>query len=109
MELKTVGKFSSCILDVNFELLNAEFIVDLCFGFRKPNSCVGFTVLDLNSFGTTLTSFECKLDLTQQFMLLIYLDLDLFGTWNLLWNKDKVYVRSSSVRLIFVTVFDFGP
>ena len=45
--------------------------------------------------------FECKLDLTQQFMLLIYLDLDLFGTWNLLWNKDKVYVRSSSVRLIF--------
>lgn len=56
MELKTVGKFSSCILDVNFELLNAEFIVDLCFGFRKPNSCVGFTGLDLNLFGTTLTS-----------------------------------------------------
>ena len=49
------------------------------------------------------------LDLTQQFRLLIYLDLDLFGTWNPLWNKDKVYVRSSSVRLIFVTVFDFGP
>ena len=56
MELKTVGKFSSCISDVDFELLNTEFIVDLCFGFRKPNSCVGFTGLDLNSFGTTLTS-----------------------------------------------------
>ena len=56
MELKTVGKFSSCISYVDFELLNTEFIVDLCFGFRKPNSCVGFTVLDLNSFGTTLTS-----------------------------------------------------
>ena len=38
-----------------------------------------------------------------------YLVLDLFGTWNPLWNKDKVYVRSSSVRLSFVTVFDFGP
>ena len=56
MELKTVGKFSSCILDVNFELLNAEFIVDLCFGFRKPNWCVRFTGLDFNLFGTTLTS-----------------------------------------------------
>ena len=43
------------------------------------------------------------------FGLLIYLELDLFGTWNPLWNKDNVYVRSSSVRLIFVTVFDFGP
>ena len=87
MELKTVGKFSSCILDVNFELLNAEFIVDLCFGFRKPNWCVGFTGLDL----------------TQRFRLLIYLELDLLGTWNPLWNKDKIYVRSSSVPLIFVT------
>ena len=105
MELKTVGKFSSCISDVDFELLNTEFIVDLCFGFRKPNSCVGFAGLDLNSFGTT----HCKLDLTQQFRLLIYLDLDLFGTCNPLWNKDKVYIRSLSVRLIFVTVFDFGP
>ena len=56
MELKTVGKFSSCISDVDFELSNTEFIADLCFGFRKPNSCVGFTGLDLNSFGTTLTS-----------------------------------------------------
>ena len=52
---------------------------------------------------------HCKLDLTQQFRLSIYLDLDLFGTWNPLWNKDKVYKRSSSVRLSFVTVFDFGP
>ena len=42
MELKTVGKFSSCISDVDFELLNTEFTVDLCLGFRKPNSCVGF-------------------------------------------------------------------
>ena len=67
------------------KLSNTEFIVDLCFGFRKPNSCVGFTGLDLNSFGTTLT--HCKSDLTQQFRLLIYLDLDLFGTWNPLWNK----------------------
>ena len=56
MELKTVGKFSSCISDVDFELLNTEFIVDLCFGCRKSNSCVGFSGLDLNSFGTTLTS-----------------------------------------------------
>ena len=56
MELKTVGKFSSCISDVDFELLNTEFIVDLCFGCRKPNSCVGFPGLDLNSFRTTLTS-----------------------------------------------------
>ena len=57
MELKTVGKFFfSCISHVDFELLNTEFIVDLGFGFRKPNSCVGFTGLDLNSFGTTLTS-----------------------------------------------------
>ena len=56
MELKAVGTVSSCISDVDFELLNAEFIVDLCFGYRKPNSCVGFTGLDLNSFGTTLTS-----------------------------------------------------
>ena len=56
MELKTVGKFSSCISDVDFELLNTEFIVDLCFGFGKPNTCVGFAGLDLNSFGTTLTS-----------------------------------------------------
>ena len=54
MELKTVGKFSSCISDVDFELLNTEFIVDLCFGFGKPNKCVGFAGLDLNSFGTTL-------------------------------------------------------
>ena len=56
MELKTVGKFSSCISDVDFELLNPEFIVDLCFGYRKSNSCVGFPGLDLNSFGSTLTS-----------------------------------------------------
>ena len=56
MEVKLVGNFSSCISDVDFELLNTEFIVDLCFGFRKPNSCEGFTGLDLNSFGTTLTS-----------------------------------------------------
>ena len=35
MELKTVGKFSSCISDVDSELLNTEFIVDLCFGFSK--------------------------------------------------------------------------
>ena len=56
MELETVGKFSSCILDADFELLNTEFIVDLCFGFRKPNWCEGFTGLDLNSFGTTLIS-----------------------------------------------------
>ena len=42
--------------DVDFELLNTEFIVDLCFGFRKPNSCVGFTGLDLNLFGTTVTT-----------------------------------------------------
>ena len=58
MELKTVGKFSSCISNVDFDLLNTEFIVDLCFGFgfRKPNSCVEFAGLDLNSFGTTLTS-----------------------------------------------------
>ena len=54
MELKTVGKFSSCISDVDFELLNTKFIVDLCFGFGKPNTCVGFAGLDLNSFGTTL-------------------------------------------------------
>ena len=53
-----MGKFSSCISNVDFELLNTEFIVDLCFGFgfRKPNSCVGFAEFDLNSFGTTLTS-----------------------------------------------------
>ena len=56
MELKTVGKFSSCISHVDFELLNTELLVDLCFGFRKPNWCVGFTGLDLNLFGTTLTS-----------------------------------------------------
>ena len=56
MELETVGTFSSCILDADFELLNTEFIVDLCFGFRKPNWCEGFTGLDLNSFGTTLIS-----------------------------------------------------
>ena len=54
MELKTVGKFS--LSDVDFELLNTEFIVDLCFGFRKSNSCVGFTGLDLNLFGTTVTT-----------------------------------------------------
>ena len=53
---QNVGKFSSCISDVDFELLNTEFIVDLCFGFRKPNLCVEFTGLGLNSFGTTLTS-----------------------------------------------------
>ena len=53
---QNVGKISSCISDVDCELLNTEFIVDLCFGFRKPNSCVGFTGLDLNLFGTTLTS-----------------------------------------------------
>ena len=35
MDLKTVGKFSSCISDVYSELLNTEFIVDLCFGFSK--------------------------------------------------------------------------
>ena len=62
MELKTVGKFSSCISDVDVELLNTEFIVDLCFGFRKPNLCVGFTGLDLNSFGTTLTSSSIGFD-----------------------------------------------
>ena len=44
-----------------------------------------------------------KLDLTPQFRLLIYLDLDLFGTWIPSWNKDKIYVRSSSVRLTSVT------
>ena len=55
-------KISSCIWDVDFELLNTEFIVDLCFGFRKPNSCVGFTGLDLNSFGTTLTSLQTGFD-----------------------------------------------
>ena len=66
MELKTVGKFSSCISDVDFELLNTEFIVDLCFGFRKPNSCVGFTALDLNSFGTTLTSLLIGFDTAVQ-------------------------------------------
>ena len=43
------------------------------------------------------------MDLTPQFRLLIYLDLDLFGTWIPSWNKDKIYVRSSSVRLISVT------
>ena len=48
MELKTVGKFSSCISDIDFELSNTKFIADLCFGFRKPNSCVGFTGLVLN-------------------------------------------------------------
>ena len=56
MELKTFGKFSCYISHVDFELLTNEFIVDLCFGFRKPNSCVGFAGLDLKSFGTTLTS-----------------------------------------------------
>ena len=66
MELKTVGKFSSCISDVDVELLNTEFIVDLCFGFRKPNLCVGFTGLDLNSFGTTLTSSSIGLDTAVQ-------------------------------------------
>ena len=66
MELKTVGKFSSCISDVDVELLNTEFIVDLCFGFRKPNSCVGFTGLDLNSFGTTLTSSSIGFDTAVQ-------------------------------------------
>ena len=50
MELKTVGKFSSYISHVDFELLNTEFIMHLGFGFRKPNSCVGFTGLDFNSF-----------------------------------------------------------
>ena len=66
MELKTVGKFSSCISDVDVELLNTEFIVDLCFGFRKPNSCVGFTGLDLNSFGTTPTSSSIGFDTAVQ-------------------------------------------
>ena len=66
MELKTVGKFSSCISDVDVELLNTEFIVDLCFGFRNPNSCVGFTGLDLNSFGTTLTSSSIGFDTAVQ-------------------------------------------
>ena len=66
MELKTVGKFSSCISDVDVELLNTEFIVDLCFGFRKPNSCVGFTGLDLNSFGATLTSSSIGFDTAVQ-------------------------------------------
>ena len=66
MELKTVGKFSSCISDVDVELLNTQFIVDLCFGFRKPNSCVGFTGLDLNSFGTTLTSSSIGFDTAVQ-------------------------------------------
>ena len=66
MELKTVGKFSSCISDVDVELLNTEFIVDLCFGFRKPNSCVGFTGLDLNSFGITLTSSSIGFDTAVQ-------------------------------------------
>ena len=53
MELKTFSKFSCCISHVDFELLTTdhEFIVDLCFGFRKPNSCIGFPGLDLNSFG----------------------------------------------------------
>ena len=73
MELKTVGKFSSCISDVDFELLNTEFIVDLCSGFRKPNSCVGFTGLDLNSFGTTLTSLQIGFATTVQVV-------DLFGS-----------------------------
>ena len=50
------GKFSCCISENDFELFNPEFMVDLCFGFRKPNSCEGFMGLDLNSFGTTLTS-----------------------------------------------------
>ena len=59
-------KISSCIWDVDFELLNTEFIVDLCFGFRKPNSCVGFTGLDLNSFGTTLTSLQTGFDTAVQ-------------------------------------------
>ena len=66
MELKTVGKFSSCISDVDFELLSTEFIGDLCFGFRKPNSCVGFTGLDLNSFGPTLTSSSIGFDTAVQ-------------------------------------------
>ena len=66
MELETVGTFSSCILDADFELLNTEFIVDLCFGFRKPNLCVGFTGLDLNSFGTTLTSSSIGFDTAVQ-------------------------------------------
>ena len=43
------------------------------------------------------------MDLTPQFRLLIYLDLDLFRTWIPSWNKDKIYVRSSSVRLISAT------
>ena len=73
MELKTVGKFSSCISDVDFELLNTEFIVDLCSGFRNPNSCVGFTGLDLNSFGTTLTSLQIGFATTVQVV-------DLFGS-----------------------------
>ena len=73
MELKTVGKFSSCISDVDFELLNTESIVDLCFGFRKPNSRVGFTGLDLNLFGTTLTSLQTGFDTTVQVV-------DLFGS-----------------------------
>ena len=94
-------KISSCIWDVDFEFLNTEFIVDLCFGFRKPNLCVGFTGLDLNSFGTTLTSLQTGFDTAVQVV-------DLFesgSTRNVqsFMEKDKVYVRSSSVRLIFVT------
>ena len=53
---QNVGKFSSCISDVDFKLLNTEFMADLCFGFRKLNSSVGFTGLDFNLFGTTLIS-----------------------------------------------------
>ena len=70
---QNVGKFSSCISDVDFELLNTEFIVDLCFGFRKPNLCVGFTGLGLNSFGTTLTSLLLGSDTAVQVV-------DLFGS-----------------------------
>ena len=94
-------KISSCIWDVDFELLNTEFIVDLCFGFRKPNSCVGFTGLDLNSFGTTMTSLQTGFDSAVQVV-------NLLGSGSIrnvesFMEKDKVYVRSSSVRLIFVT------
>ena len=83
-------KISSCIWDVDFELLNTEFIVDLCFGFRKPNSCVGFTGLDLNSFGTTLTSLQTGFDTAVQVV-------DLFESGSIrnvqsFMEKDKVYV-----------------
>ena len=40
--------------------------MDLWFGFRKPNSYVGLTGLDLNSFGTTLTSLQIGFDTAVQ-------------------------------------------